>query len=344
METRPDRPSRGRKGRARAEGTARTGLPPAVPTRLLRSPAIVGLVVRARAFSRCVISYPPVWDEDNNTSEIPPALAPAVLPGLIAAAKALDKTFFPDSVKNDKLMPIINLSILHDVSSRIYVGFFIFVMNHAPHEWGWPTGGEDGEGAAAPHVMVDENFPLTLSCFMHLFYHLLYAWGWPGRWDDDEGRTLPDPLPDAARGVMPDEAKELLSCIKHLPYTIDLIDYLNWSPSDPAKVARFFGDVGRPDDASRRKPSPVKLGRSEADRPIVFGHAKKRLSRSAFLVVSALVKAGRSGLPKPELLAISSDGIGILKRLKRSDPDWADVIHFPGEDGIRGYRIGPPGG
>jgi integrase len=75
--------------------------------------------------------------------------------------------------------------------------------------------------------------------------------------------------------------------------------------------------------------------------PIVLGRKKKRLTRPGYRVVKALLEAGPDGLSKPQLLRICGDALGVLRRLSKSDSDWKAVIHFPGKDGIRHYRIGP---
>jgi hypothetical protein len=85
---------------------------------------------------------------------------------------------------------------------------------------------------------------------------------------------------------------------------------------------------------------PVVL-RSGWEPPVVRGNTKRVLGPAQHNVVMALLEAGQDGLNKDELVHKSghSDARGILKRLVKSDSDWADVIHFPGRTG-GGYRIG----
>ena len=87
------------------------------------------------------------------------------------------------------------------------------------------------------------------------------------------------------------------------------------------------------------RPAPVTLAGRDA-MPTVGGRAKPRLSNAQYDVVLALLDAGDAGLNLDALLEKSghNDARGILRRLKDSDPDWGDVIHFGGKPG-GGYRI-----
>jgi len=66
-----------------------------------------------------------------------------------------------------------------------------------------------------------------------------------------------------------------------------------------------------------------------------------RLSDSGYRTIEALLDAGPGGLSNPQLRNICGDAIGILRRLRDAHPDWKAVIHFPGDDGLPNYRIGP---
>jgi hypothetical protein len=74
----------------------------------------------------------------------------------------------------------------------------------------------------------------------------------------------------------------------------------------------------------------------------VLGKAKPILRRKQYRVISRLLEAGRRGLSKPQLQMICGDAIGILDRLRKSDPDWASITHFPGRKGSGTYRIAKP--
>jgi len=73
---------------------------------------------------------------------------------------------------------------------------------------------------------------------------------------------------------------------------------------------------------------------------VVDGKAKPLLTRAQYDVIEVLLNAGEKGLTKDELESQSGHGGArqILRLLANSDPDWADVISFPGAPG-RGYRI-----
>ena len=73
--------------------------------------------------------------------------------------------------------------------------------------------------------------------------------------------------------------------------------------------------------------------------PVVRGRKKPRLTAPRYLVVKALIDAGPIGLGKTTLVERSvTDAVNVLKRLKRSDPDWDTAIHLPKTAGNR-YRI-----
>jgi hypothetical protein len=80
-------------------------------------------------------------------------------------------------------------------------------------------------------------------------------------------------------------------------------------------------------------------GRDEG--PIVLGKEKQPLTERQYNVVKALLDAGERGLSKDKLDEKSghSEARKVLRALRRSDTDWAAVIHMPGKAGSGGYRI-----
>jgi hypothetical protein len=87
-------------------------------------------------------------------------------------------------------------------------------------------------------------------------------------------------------------------------------------------------------------PVPVVLI-SPSVRPFVLGRSKAKLTPAQFLVVKALMAAGEAGLTKARLLKVTGDAMNVLKRLAKSDKDWAAVVQLPGRSGRR-YRLGLP--
>ncbi len=77
------------------------------------------------------------------------------------------------------------------------------------------------------------------------------------------------------------------------------------------------------------------------DPPIVNGEKKPLLSKARYDLVLALITAGDSGLTKDQLIKGSKHGdpVKTMKRLAKSDPDWAAVLVFPGRNYSGGYRI-----
>lgn len=88
---------------------------------------------------------------------------------------------------------------------------------------------------------------------------------------------------------------------------------------------------------------PVRLG-GLRDSPVVRGTVKRPLTAPRHAVVAALVRAYPKGLTKDELVLDSGrDGaVDILKRLVKSDEDWAAVIQLPGGNYSGGYRLSYP--
>jgi hypothetical protein len=74
----------------------------------------------------------------------------------------------------------------------------------------------------------------------------------------------------------------------------------------------------------------------------VRGKSKDRLTNAQYDVVNTLLDAGKRGLSKDELAQKSrhQDALGVVRRLRRNDPDWASVIQMAGKPGGR-YRIIP---
>lgn len=100
-------------------------------------------------------------------------------------------------------------------------------------------------------------------------------------------------------------------------------------------LRRHFGpDPIRPGPRAR----PVVLKGPDAP-PLVTGDKLPVLTRAQYKVVSALIEAGTVGLGKAQLLNVTGDALGVLRRLAASDPRWASVIHMARERGGR-YRIG----
>jgi hypothetical protein len=96
---------------------------------------------------------------------------------------------------------------------------------------------------------------------------------------------------------------------------------------------------GEKEEPSPDQREPVILGKPEA-RPVVLGKEKPPLSPKHYQVVKALVDAAGK-LTKTQLVKKSGcgDSVGILHRLAEMDPDWKEVIEFPGEAWQGGYSI-----
>ena len=79
----------------------------------------------------------------------------------------------------------------------------------------------------------------------------------------------------------------------------------------------------------------------EENREVTISGAIKKVTQAQVDVVNALFKLRGNGLTKDQM-AIKSGRTGwrgILKSLVDSDPDWADVIVFPGANAAGGYRL-----
>lgn len=74
--------------------------------------------------------------------------------------------------------------------------------------------------------------------------------------------------------------------------------------------------------------------------PILNGKAKDRLTAAQYDVLRTLLDAGEDGLSGDRLAQRSKHegAVNILKRLAKSDPDWARVIQLPGRAGLK-YRL-----
>ena len=67
------------------------------------------------------------------------------------------------------------------------------------------------------------------------------------------------------------------------------------------------------------------------DKPVVKGRKKNPLGSKQYELIERLIKAGEQGCSKPQLEKITPNYWKSLKGLKDSDPDWDEVIHFPGK-------------
>jgi len=72
--------------------------------------------------------------------------------------------------------------------------------------------------------------------------------------------------------------------------------------------------------------------------PIVKGRKKPPLSPIRYELVKKLIEVGQERASKSQLERITSDYWRALNDLKKSDPDWDSVIHFPGKSHV-GYWI-----
>jgi hypothetical protein len=112
------------------------------------------------------------------------------------------------------------------------------------------------------------------------------------------------------------------------------------SSKNPTPPAALGGIVNTVDSAADMASpiEPVVLGGPDDD-PIVYGKAKKRLSKPRYDTVKALLAVGRS-LSKQELDDRSghTDARKFLKDLAKKDEDWARAIVFPETYGS-GYSI-----
>lgn len=87
-------------------------------------------------------------------------------------------------------------------------------------------------------------------------------------------------------------------------------------------------------------PEAVVLGPTHREPVLVRNEPKTLRTRAQYDVLRVLLKAGKAGLTRDQLVTQSghADPVNVLVRLAR-DLDWASVIHFPGPGG-KGYWIG----
>jgi hypothetical protein len=111
------------------------------------------------------------------------------------------------------------------------------------------------------------------------------------------------------------------------------------SPWMQELVDRLATQLGR---SSERRQGPTVILGEPHEQPIVRGKLKDRLTIAQYDVVNTVLDAGERGLSKDELVQKSrhEDALGVLRRLRRNDPDWASVIQMAGKPGGR-YRIIP---
>lgn len=86
-------------------------------------------------------------------------------------------------------------------------------------------------------------------------------------------------------------------------------------------------------DDERRKivaKSEKVILRGLCDKPVVNGREKAPLRPKQYELIKKLIDAGDKRCSKTQLEKITTDFWKTLKRLKDSDSDWRDVIHFPG--------------
>ena len=86
---------------------------------------------------------------------------------------------------------------------------------------------------------------------------------------------------------------------------------------------------------------PVVLG-GPGDNPVVLGNPKPPLTKLRRRLIEALLAAGRAGLSLAALQNICGSPRKVLKTLRGGDPDWRQVIHFPGTRSKGGYWVGLP--
>lgn len=98
-------------------------------------------------------------------------------------------------------------------------------------------------------------------------------------------------------------------------------------------------------DNAESPESPVPIAQSKSvvlyglrESPVVLGKTKPELGPTQYELIKRLIEAGENRCSKSKLEQISSDYWKSLQSLKKSDPDWDAVIHFPGKS-HRGYWI-----
>jgi hypothetical protein len=151
--------------------------------------------------------------------------------------------------------------------------------------------------------------------------------------DFDSWAACCRPLPQIVT-VREDELRALQVALRWLPKLDSTSETGDSRALPPAPLP-----PSQPEEAPE-VPVPVVLI-SPSVRPFVLGRSKTKLTPAQFRVVKALMAAGEAGLTKARLLKVTGDAINVLKRLAKSDEDWAAVIHLPGQSGRR-YRLGIP--
>jgi hypothetical protein len=121
------------------------------------------------------------------------------------------------------------------------------------------------------------------------------------------------------------------------PMLTHIQDLLRYELPDTCTLAYAFDP--RQADVKHLQARDQKVRLQGPGKPVLLeGKEKPALSKTAYAVVEALVKANGAGLKKAALEKVCGDARGVLKRLAKSDKDWRAVIHFPKSAG-RGYRI-----
>jgi 7-cyano-7-deazaguanine synthase in queuosine biosynthesis len=114
-------------------------------------------------------------------------------------------------------------------------------------------------------------------------------------------------------------------------------ELLNFTLPDTCALSYAFNPMKADEKKLRLHEQRVRL-HGPHGKPVLFGSVQKPpLSKAAYSVVEALVRANGDGMRKRELEKICGDARGVLRRLAK-DKDWRQVIHFPGTPG-HGYRI-----
>jgi len=123
-------------------------------------------------------------------------------------------------------------------------------------------------------------------------------------------------------------------------------DTFEWSPSAPQQIAPTPSPVSLPSPlpsppppSPSPPPCPFEFSDS-SKKPVVNGVERDFLTPAQHAVLTALKKAGASGLSKDQLDTKSghNEARKILKDLAKKDPEWRDVILFPEKPG-RGYKL-----
>lgn len=84
--------------------------------------------------------------------------------------------------------------------------------------------------------------------------------------------------------------------------------------------------------------SPVVLISRDFPPSIMGKRTKKTLTPAQYLVLGALENAWPNALKHSDMINICGDAVNVLRRLAKSDPNWAAVIKLPGQTRT-GYRL-----